>query len=375
MNENLYLLHFDYGEYRRLGGPLIPEMETAPVRPVFLGWDFYDFSTRLHRWTGERGFSRKYIIPGEFQGLDVTPLDIPPFQVEPASDQPDWQRFLLPVVTAEDGGDYTVINAFDKAGMTVGFIQMAAHTPDDMIPLMRELVGNEALKRDPYANPERWFPELGITKEGKLGYRKPSGELVSLEECTTCRNSNDGFSPEEGWAYYREDFVRFCNPNCKEVNEAELQFAARWLMWSMSPRMRAAQMRPSRENVVRTLQQLKDVPRTVSAADAAIAAVILHWSDGSNSLKQVSKLLNLSSPVTAFLSLESKQGDPDADSENGTFLSKQKPWFQIPESGRGILNQRVEAVRLLFESQPELLTRLQELKFNFATGELTEEKR
>ena len=134
-------------------------------------------------------------------------------------------------------------------------------------------------------------------------------------------------------------------------------------------------MGPSRENVVRTLQQLKDVPRTVSAADAAIASVILHWSDGSNSLKQVSKLLNLSSPVTAFLSLESKQGDPDADSENGTFLSKQKPWFQIPESGRGILNQRVEAVRLLFESQPELLTRLRELKFNFATGELTEEKR
>ncbi|MBP6600293.1 MAG: hypothetical protein KA250_00725 [Verrucomicrobiales bacterium] len=370
MDENLYVLEFNYDDYLKIGGSPIREKAADPSIPVFLGWDFNDFSTRFHRWTGERGLSRKYVIPGEFSGFPAAPLDMPHFQIDPESPDADWERFLLPVVTAEGDGDYSVINAFDKAGMTVGFIQLAAHTPDDLIPLMRDLVGNEDLRKDPYANPARWFPELGITDQGKLGYRLPSGELTSLEECTRSRNSNDGFSREEGYAYYREDFVRFCNPNCKEVNQAELQFAARWLMWSMSPKMRAAQLEPSKNNVIRTLHKLKDVPRSVSAADAAIAAVVLHWNDGGESLKRVSRLLNQPSPVEAFFSLESIAGQPDAESTYGKMLSKQRPWFSLSESDRQIMNQRVEAVRLLFEKNPALLSRLRSLRFDFETGKL-----
>jgi hypothetical protein len=370
LNENLYFLTFDYEDYRKIGGPAIREMETDAKRPVFLGWDFNDFSTRLHRWTGERGFSRQYVIPQEFSGLNAVPLEIPAFRVDPASHLSDWQRFLMPVVTAEGDGDYAVINAYDKGGMTVGFIQMSAHTPDDMIPLMRDLISNEELIRDPYANPERWFPELGITNDGKLGYRKSPDKIVSLEEVTTLSNPNDGF--HRGRAYYREDFVRFCNPNCKEVNQAELQFAARWLMWSMSPKMREAQTPPSRESVVRTLRKLKKVPPEINAADAAIAAVLLHWADGAESLERVTRLLNTVSPLNSFLSLESKEGDPDAESIYGKMLSKQKPWFRVGESERQILNQRIEAVRLLFENDPELLKRLRRLTYTFATGELRE---
>jgi hypothetical protein len=373
LDENLYFLKFDYEEYRRIGGPPIPEMETDATRPVFLGWDYHDFSTRLHRWTGERGFSRKYVIPGEFTGLDAVPLEIPLFEVDPGCPMSDWQRLLMPVVTAEGGGDYTVINAYDKAGMTVGFIQMAAHTPDDMIHLMRELIGCEKLKLDPYANPERWFPELAITADGKLGYRKSTDEIVSLEEVTTRNNPNDGFAP--GRAYFREDFVRFCNPNCREVNRAELQFAARWLMWSMSPLMREAQTAPSRRSVVRTLMKLNDVPPRVSGADAAIAAVLLHWSDGAESLARVARLMRTASPVEAFLSLESRAGESGAESIYGKMLSKQKPWFQVGASDRQILNRRVEAVRLLFERDPELLARLHQLTFDFTTGELQETRR
>jgi len=372
LDENLYFLKFDYDEYRRIGGPPIPEMEPDANRPVFLGWDYHDFSTRLHRWTGERGFSRKYVIPGEFTGLDAVPLDIPIFDVDPASPLSDWQRFLMPVVTAEGGGDYTVINAFDKAGMTVGFIQMAAHTPDDMIPLMRELIGCEKLKRDPYAHPERWFPELAITAEGKLGYRKATDNIVSLEEVTARTNPNDGFAP--GRAYFREDFVRFCNPDPKKINQAELQFAARWLMWSMSPKMREAQIEPGRESVVRSLMKLKDVPPRVCGAEAAIAAVLLHWSDGAESLARVARLLRTDSPVDAFLSLESRAGEPGAESIYGKMLSKQKPWFRVSERERQVLNRRVESVRLLFERDPELLARLRCLTFDFTTGELLESR-
>ena len=216
-DEHLYLLHFDYEDYRRLGGVPIGELEIDPKRPVFLGWDFNDFSTRFRRWTGERGFSRKYVIPAEFSGENAVPLDVPQFQVDRKSKDADWQRFLLPVVTAEGGGDYLIINGFDKAGMTVGFIQMAAHTPNDMIPLMRHLIECQNLKNDSYADPGRWFPELGITVDGKLGYRTANG-VVSLEECTKHRNSNEGFRRSPSWAYFREDFVRFCNPSVKEIN-------------------------------------------------------------------------------------------------------------------------------------------------------------
>ncbi len=367
-DENVYLLHFDYADYRRLGGPPIADLEIDPTRPAFVGWDFHDFSTRFRRWTGERGLSRKYVAPAEFScAANSVPLDVPNFAVDPESKDADWQRFLMPVVVAEGGGDYLIVNAFDKAGMTVGFIQMAAHTPNDMIPLMRHLIGHPGLKADSYANPERWFPELGLTEEGKLGYRIKSGEIVSLEESTKHRNSNEGFGK---WSYFREDFVRFCNPDCRQINRAELHFAARWLMWSMSPKMRAAQLKPSRDNVVGALTQLEGVPGQVSAADAAIAAVILHWNDGAESRKRVAKLLSQPSPMRVFLELESRPGQPDAESIYGRMLAKQRPWWQLSIGERQVLNQRIEAVRMLFERDPDLLARLTELKFDFSTGEL-----
>jgi len=105
---------------------------------------------------------------------------------------------------------------------------------------------------------------------------------------------------------------------------------------------------------------------------AAIAAVLLHWADGAESLKRVTRLLRTNSPVDAFLSLESKEGDPDAESTYGKMLSKQKSWFQVGESERQILNWRVEAVRLLFARDPELLKRLRRLTYDFSTGELRE---
>ncbi len=369
-DENVYLLHFDYRDYRNLGGPPIDELEIDPKRPVFLGWDFHDFSTQFRRWTGERGFSRKYVIPEEFSGNNSVPLDVPHFHVDPRSQDADWQRFLLPVVTAEGGGDYMIINGFDRAGMTVGFIQMAAHTPNDMIPLMRHLIQSEELRKDPYANPERWFPELGITADGKLGYRK-GDTVISLEECTDIRNSNAGFRRAPSWPYYREDFVRFCNPDVTEINRAELQFAARWLMWSMSPKMRHAQLEPSKNNVIETLMKLEGVPKRVTAADAAIAAVILHWNDGGEYRKRVVSLLRQPSPVRAFLSLESRKGQPGAEAIYGRLLSKQTSWFQAPPGDRQVLNRRIEAVRMLFERDPDLLKRLNALKFDFTTGELS----
>ncbi|MFT5470506.1 MAG: hypothetical protein ACI8UO_005635, partial [Verrucomicrobiales bacterium] len=366
-DEDLFLLHFDYDAYRKIGGPPIPGIAKNKDRPVFLGWDFHDFSKRYNRWTGESGFSRKFIIPGEFSGIDAEPLNVRTFHVEPKSAEANWQRFLLPVVTAEGMGDFMIVNSFDRGGMTVGFIQMAAHTPNDLIPMMKHLIGSEKLRGDKYADPRRWFPELGITKTGELGFRKTGtkGEFVSLEKPTPNRNSNEGFRRVPAWAsWYREDFVRFCNPDCTEINRAELHFAARWLMWSMSPKMRDAQVKPSKDNVIRTLVKLDVSKKSVTAADAAIAAVILHWNDSQVYQAKVQQLLAQPNPVTSFLGMESRAGKPGAVEKYGKLLCKESSWFKgASDAERQILNNRIGSVRLVFEENPGLLERLKKLKF------------
>jgi hypothetical protein len=349
-------------------------MEKTP-RPVFLGWDFYDFSKRFHRWTGERGFSRQYVIAKEFGGIDAEPLDVPPFQIDPGSAQSDLQQFLMPLVAAEGAGDYLVIDAFDRAGMTAGFAQMAGHTPDDLIELMKQLIQDKTLQSDPYADPHRWFPELGVTTDGRLSYRtskEPDAILASLEECTRYRSSNEGFHRPPSWAYYREDFVRFCNPDLRIVDEAELQFAARWLMWSLSPKMRAAQLGPTLANVVQCLRKIEGGRATLRADAAAIAAVILYWNGGVDYCKNVQKLLSQAEPVAAFFSLESREGDPKASMCDGDLICHSPSWFHIPEGDRQVLNRRIESVRLLCEADPHLLPRLRQMTYRFESGTLQE---
>jgi hypothetical protein len=373
VNEDLFLLHFEYPEYLKAGGPPIPGMDAKP-RPIFLGWDFYDFAKRYRRWTGERGLSRQYVIADQFGGIDAEPLNVPPFRIERASPQADLQRFLMPVVTAEGAGDYLVIDAFDRAGMTVGFTQMAAHTPDDLIDLMKRLLQDETLRGDPYADPKRWFPELAVTTEGRLSYRtsrEPDPVLASLEECTRHRSPNEGFHRPPSWAYFREDFVRFCNPDVRVIDPEELQFAARWIMWSLSPKMRAAQITPSVDNVVQSLRRIDPVPTKVRADAAAMAAVILYWNDGVDYRKRVGKLLAQPDPVAAFFSLESREGDPKAAMCEGDLICKSPAWFKVPEGDRQVLNRRVESVRLLCEADPTLLPRLRQLTYNIADGTLT----
>ncbi len=354
-DESIYLLHFDYRDYLRQGGVRIAALDHQPGRPVFLGWDYHDFSDRLHRGTGERGFARNFIVPSEFRCRHgAIALDVPGFRVEPECAEADWQRFLKPTVIAEGKGNYLVVNGFDRAGMTVGFMQLAAHTPDDLIPLLKHLIRDEELRRCRYAHPQRWFPELVIRSDGVLGYRA-GNRVFSLEEVTSTRNGNAGFGE---WAYFREDFVRFCNPCVKSIDRSELEFAARWLMWSLSPKMRRAQLEPAKDSIVASLQKLDKAPAKVSGADAAVAAVVLHWRNGAEYRAVVSRLLREPCAVRSFLGWSSER-------------TRNKWWSRISSSDRKILGQRVAAVQELFERDPELLRRLRSLTFDFRSGQLS----
>ncbi|MEM7011980.1 MAG: hypothetical protein AAF585_10900, partial [Verrucomicrobiota bacterium] len=110
---------------------------------------------------------------------------------------------------------------------------------------------------------------------------------------------------------------------------------------------------------------------SVNAADVAAAAVVLHWKDSPEYKTAITNMLRLDSPVNAFLKLESKPGSPDALQKYGKYLSKESSWFKgFSEADRQILNNRIGATRKVFEENPALLKRLQQLRFDFQTGEL-----
>ncbi|NEI93921.1 hypothetical protein GR248_24285 [Rhizobium leguminosarum] len=158
-----------------------------------------------------------------------------------------WPELIYPTAWAESNACFTVINAWDRAAMTFGFIQLAAHTGDDFLPFFRRLfveIPDEAKK---------WFPELDVIS-GKLCFVK-GNDYKSLE---------NKVAPKDGGytaSYYHGDLMGFFNPDRYHTNlkpdPEELHAAARWVIWTMNSRvMRSIQVGGSIENVKSSLMKL-----------------------------------------------------------------------------------------------------------------------
>ncbi|MDB5519927.1 MAG: hypothetical protein JWQ17_6685 [Tardiphaga sp.] len=159
-----------------------------------------------------------------------------------------WPELLFPTAWAESNACYTVINAWDRAAMTFGFIQLAAHTGDDFLPFFRRLF-TELPQEAKY-----WFPELGIV-DGKLCFIE-NNEYRSLENAGPAHDG--GYSA----SYYHGDLMAFFNPDRyhakdKKPDPEELHAAGRWLAWTFaSVKMRALQVDASIVNVKDSLMKL-----------------------------------------------------------------------------------------------------------------------
>lgn len=195
---------------------------------------------------------------GPTRGLARTAAHTPrlPFAPEDWSEFGYWPELLYPTAWAESNANFAVVNAWDRAGMTFGFIQLAAHTGDDFLPFFRRLL--EELPDEA----RLWFPELALIG-GKLCFIK--GEAWrSLEVRAAPR---DGGHSE---SYYHGDLMTFFNPDryhgaTRRADPEELHAAARWLIWSMtSAPMRRLQVMASIENLKASLQKLHD--RILSSA-------------------------------------------------------------------------------------------------------------
>jgi hypothetical protein len=66
-----------------------------------------------------------------------------------------WADFLVPTALAESGSSFTVVNTYDRANFTFGFLQFAAHEPNgDFIVWFRDMLSR--------AEAHDYFPNLAV---------------------------------------------------------------------------------------------------------------------------------------------------------------------------------------------------------------------
>ena len=115
-----------------------------------------------------------------------------------------WAHFIWPTAIGESKAHYACINTYDRARFTIGFSQLAAHTPDEnLIVLYRRLLA--------LPDAGRYFPDLTLVN-GKVHQKLPSGGTRDLEVVTDRELKH---------------FMAYLNPDLSAIDNAEVVSAAR----------------------------------------------------------------------------------------------------------------------------------------------------
>jgi hypothetical protein len=119
---------------------------------------------------------------------------------------------MLGVISAgESSGYFNRLNTYDRAAFTLGFFQLAAHTPDDnLVLLFRRAVGENSTFR-------ALFPDLKVV-DGVL-HRDLGTHTVSLEK----EYPRPGHPNEKNL----KDFMKYLNADGASIDDTELSTSAR----------------------------------------------------------------------------------------------------------------------------------------------------
>jgi hypothetical protein len=121
----------------------------------------------------------------------------------------DWAWYLQPTITCESNRSFTCLNTYDRAAVTFGHGQFAAHTADDnFVVLFRQ-----ALALAPAA---AYFPDLTV-KGGRIHLITESGALQPLE------NAKD-----------TKGLMNYFNSSPDSVDRDESERCARLVHWCSS---------------------------------------------------------------------------------------------------------------------------------------------
>ena len=112
-----------------------------------------------------------------------------------------WSGFIAPTAACEGGG-YTTLNTYDRAGFTFGMVQFGAHVPDGgFVWLLRALLA--------LPEAEDYFPDLALVKG-----RVARGQTL-LENARDTRG-----------------LTAYLNPDPTRIDQPELLAAARLIHWT-----------------------------------------------------------------------------------------------------------------------------------------------
>lgn len=157
-----------------------------------------------------------------------------------------WPELIYPTAYAESFADFTSMNFWDRAGFTPGFIQLAAHTKDDLFPLFERLI------REIPTEAAKFFPELSIIEERLTYVSGTQFRFLDVSDSAEKKLPVDT-DVERGlfMGFFNHDRTRL------DVGNEEQHAAARWLIWSLtSPEMRRIQVASSVENMQQSLDKL-----------------------------------------------------------------------------------------------------------------------
>ncbi|HPQ68431.1 MAG TPA: peptidoglycan-binding domain-containing protein [bacterium] len=128
---------------------------------------------------------------------------------EPAqwkSEYDHWAYMIYPTAICESRGCFNCINTYDSARFTFGFVQMAAHTPNEnFVPYFRSLL---ELPKAGY-----YFPDLQLI-DGHVARQTTEGWVLLEDDKSTKRLKN------------------YLNPSVDEVEDQEAINAAKLIHWS-----------------------------------------------------------------------------------------------------------------------------------------------
>jgi hypothetical protein len=120
-----------------------------------------------------------------------------------------WAHLVYAIGASESGNRFNRLNTYDRAAFTIGFVQFAAHTPNDnLVLLLRRATELPAFQRH--------FPELEM-RDGRL-HRVATGITTGLE----AESYNPRYKERQ-----LENLMRYLNPVDTELDDAEIIHAAR----------------------------------------------------------------------------------------------------------------------------------------------------
>ena len=192
----------------------------ADTAPLVTAVPAGEIAIRIEK-DGKRQYAAVNDEPRFFLGTDVSYGDLrglmnsanPPGPRYAAEDyeaaHADWAWYLLPTITCESNRSFTCLNTYDRAAVTFGHGQFAAHTAEDNFVV----VFRQALALAPAA---AYFPDLTV-KGGRIQLITESGALEPLE------NGKD-----------TQGLMDYFNSSPDSVDRVESERCARLVHWCAS---------------------------------------------------------------------------------------------------------------------------------------------